>query len=150
MGLKDKINEDIKKAMRAKDQGRLRTLRSIKSAILLVETSGGRAEGDLSEEEEIKLLTKQAKQRKDSLAQFKANNREDLAAVEEEELTIIEEYLPQQLSESEVEEKVKAIIDQVGASTMRDLGKVMGTATKQLAGQADGKLISKIAKDLLN
>lgn len=150
MGLKDRINEDIKKAMRAKDQGRLRALRSIKSAILLVETSGGRDDGELTEEEEIKLLTKQAKQRKDSLEQYRANNREDLAVVEEEELTIIEEYLPQQLSESEVEEKVKEIIVKVGASSIKDLGKVMGTATKQLAGQADGKLISKIAKELLN
>ncbi len=150
MGLKENINEDIKKAMRAKDQGRLRALRSIKSAILLLETSEGRKEESLTAEEELKLLIKQAKQRKDSYNQYITNNREDLAKVEAEELAVIEEYLPKQLSESEVEEKVKAIIDQLGASSVKDLGKVMGTATKQLAGMADGKLISKVAKSLLN
>ncbi len=149
MSLKDQIGQDIKTAMKAKDQAALRALRAIKSAILLAETSEGREPGDLTEEEEIKLLTKQAKQRRDSIEQFKANNREDLAKTEEEELEVIDRYLPKQLTEEELEVALKKIIEEVEASTVKDMGKVMGTASKQLAGKADGKAISAKVKELL-
>ena len=150
MSLKDTLGQDMKTAMKAKDQAALRTLRSIKSAILLAETAEGREAGSpLSEDEELKLLTKQAKQRRDSIEQFKKNNREDLAQTEAEELAIIEKYLPKQLSESELLEELKGIIAETGASTMKDMGKVMGSATKKFAGRADGKMISKIVRELL-
>lgn len=149
MSLKETIQNDMKTAMRAKDQAALRTLRAIKAAILNAEVAEGRNGEPLSEEEEIQLLTKQAKQRRDSIAQYEANGRDDLSAGEKEELAVIEQYLPQQLSEAEIEARVKAIIDETGASSMKDMGKVMGTATKQMAGQADGKVISSIVKRLL-
>ena len=150
MSLKDTLGQDMKAAMKAKDQAALRALRAIKSAILLAETAEGRDAGSpLSEEEELKLLTKQAKQRRDSIDQFKKNNREDLAQTEAEELEVIEKYLPQQLSESELAEELKAIIAGTGASSMKDMGKVMGAATKKFAGRADGKMISKIVRELL-
>jgi len=150
MSLKSTIDQDIKAAMRAKDAGSLRALRAIKSQILLAETSEGRGGDPLTEAEELKLLAKQAKQRKDSLQQFKDNGREDLAKVEEEELAVIEKYLPQALSESEIEGEVKKIIAQVGASSMKDMGKVMGMASKAMAGLADGKLISQYVKQMLS
>lgn len=140
MSLKAKIEEGIKDAMRAKDQDRLRTLRAIKSLILLEETSGSGK--DLTADVEMKLLTKAAKQRRDSLEVFQSQNRADLAEKEQIELSIIEEFLPKQLSEEELEAKLKEIIAQVGASSPADMGKVMGVATKQLAGLADGKAIS--------
>ncbi len=140
MSLKLKIEEGIKDAMRAKDQDRLRTLRAIKSLILLEETSGSGK--DLSADVEMKLLTKAAKQRRDSLEVFQSQNRADLAEKEQIELSIIEEFLPKQLSDEELEAKLKEIIAQVGASSPADMGKVMGVATKQLAGLADGKAIS--------
>lgn len=140
MSLKAKIEEGIKDAMRAKNQDRLRTLRAIKSLILLEETSGSGK--DLTADVEMKLLTKAAKQRKDSLEVFQSQNRADLADKEQIELSIIEEFLPKQLSEEELEAKLKEIIAQVGASSPADMGKVMGVATKQLAGLADGKTIS--------
>ncbi|MEZ4827313.1 MAG: GatB/YqeY domain-containing protein [Bacteroidia bacterium] len=149
MSLKTTIEQDIKTAMLAKDQAALRALRAIKSAILLAETAEGHT-GGLSEEEEIKLLTKQAKQRKDSLEQFVANNREDLAEKEREELAIIEKYLPQPLSTEALTAAIQAIITQTGATTIKDMGKVMGLASKQLAGKADGKTISEVVKQLLN
>jgi len=149
MSLKDQIGQDIKTAMKAKDQASLRALRAIKSAILLAETSEGREPGDLTEEEEVKLLTKQAKQRRDSIEQYMANNREDLAKTEEEELEVIERYLPKQLTAEELESALKKIIEDVGARTMKDMGKVMGTASKKLAGKADGKAISAKVKELL-
>ena len=150
MSLKETLGQDMKAAMKAKDQGALRALRAIKSAILLAETAEGREPGSvLTEDEELALLTKQAKQRRDSISQFKQNNREDLAETEAEELAVIEKYLPQQLSEEELAEGLKSLIAEVGASTMKDMGKVMGVATKKFAGRADGKLISKIVREQL-
>ena len=149
MSLKSKIEAEIKQAMLNKDKERLTPLRSIKSLILLAESEKG-SSGSLSEDAEIKLLTKAAKQRRDSLAVYKEQKRDDLAAVEESELKIIEEFLPKQLSEQEVEAELKGIIAQVGASGPQDMGKVMGAATKKLAGKADGKTISMITKKLLS
>lgn len=150
MSLKSTIDQDIKAAMRAKDQGALRALRAIKSQILLAETSEGRNGDPLTEAEELKLLAKQAKQRKDSWQQFKDNGRDDLAKTEEEELAVIEKYLPQGLSEAEIESEVKKIIEQVGATSMKDMGKVMGMASKAMAGRADGKIISQFVKQILS
>ncbi|MEM0997483.1 MAG: GatB/YqeY domain-containing protein [Bacteroidota bacterium] len=148
MSLKQKIQEEMKTAMRAKDQVTLRTLRAIKTAIMMVETSEGFS-GEFTEADELKLLTKQAKQRKDSIQQYRDNDREDLAKVEEEELVVIERFLPQQMSPAEIETEVKAIIAETGAASMRDMGKVMGLATKRMAGRADGKVISGIVRQLL-
>lgn len=134
--------------MRAKDQDTLRALRAIKSLILLEETKGGQT-GELSAEDELRLLTKAAKQRKESIEVFRAQGREDLAEKEEAELTVVERFLPKQLSEEEVKTRLKDIIARVGAASAGDLGKVMGVATKELAGQADGKTISALAKSLL-
>ncbi len=149
MSLKETIQTDIKTAMRAKDQVALRTLRAIKAAILNAEVAEGRQGKPLTDDEEMKLLIKQAKQRRDSLGQYKDNGRDDLAAKEAEELEVIEKYLPKQLSEADIEAKVKEIIAQTGASSMKDMGKVMGPATQAMAGQADGKMISGIVKRLL-
>lgn len=149
MSLKSKIEGEIKQAMLKKEKGRLQALRSIKSAILLAESEKG-AGGSISEDGELKLLMKAAKQRKDSLDIYKEQGREDLAAVEQSELEVIESFLPKQMSEEEVEKEVKAIIEQVGASGPQDMGKVMGAATKQLSGKADGKTISTLAKRLLS
>jgi len=148
MSLKTKIEGEIKQAMLSQNKDRLRALRSIKSLILLAETEKG-AKEELTEDAELKLLQKAAKQRKDSLDVYEQQKREDLAEVERVELKIIEEFLPQQMSEADVEAAVKQIIAQVGAAGPQDIGKVMGAATKQLAGQADGKLISMMAKKLL-
>lgn len=148
MSLKKTIEGDIKKAMLAKDKERLRALRAIKSLIMLEETKEGSG-GDLSEGDEIKLLSKAAKQRRDSATVFQEQNRDDLAQKELEELAVIEEFLPKQLSEEELTTKLEEIITRVGASSPADMGKVMGTATKELAGQADGKIISKVVKSLL-
>ena len=134
--------------MLARDQDRLRTLRAIKSLILLAETEKG-AKEEISEDAEMKLLQKAAKQRKDSLDIYIQQGREDLAAVERVELEIIEEFLPKQMSEAEIEEAVKGVIAEVGAAGPQDMGKVMGAATKRLAGKADGKVISMMAKKLL-
>ncbi|PRY89105.1 GatB/YqeY domain-containing protein [Mongoliibacter ruber] len=149
MSLKASVESEIKKAMLAKDKDRLRALRAIKSLILLEETKGGAAE-QLSEEEELKLLTKAAKQRKDSADIYEQQNRKDLYEVEMAELTIINEFLPQQLSEEELEAELKKIIAQVGAEGPKDMGKVMGAASKALAGKADGKAISTKVKSLLS
>lgn len=149
MSLKSTIESEIKQAMLAKDKDRLRALRAIKSQILLAETEKGGG-GELSEDTEMKLLTKAAKQRKDSIEVFEQQGRDDLAATEKSELLVIESFLPKQLSEAEVESEVKKVIDEVGASGPQDMGKVMGAATKKLAGKADGKLISTLAKKLLS
>ncbi|MEP1094315.1 MAG: GatB/YqeY domain-containing protein [Cyclobacteriaceae bacterium] len=149
MSLKTTIEGEIKQAMLAKDKDKLRALRAIKSQILLAETEKG-ANGDLTEETEMKLLTKAAKQRRDSIEIFEGQNRDDLAATEKSELTIIESFLPAQLSEEEIEEEVKQVIASVGATGPQDMGKVMGAATKKLAGKADGKMISMLAKKLLS
>ncbi|WP_421874918.1 GatB/YqeY domain-containing protein [Marinoscillum sp.] len=149
MSLKSKIEAEIKQAMLNKQKERLTPLRAIKSLILLAETEKGGGDG-LSEDAELKLLTKAAKQRKDSLEIFKEQGRDDLAAKEQSELDVIEEFLPKQLSEAELEAELKSIISQVGASGPQDMGKVMGAATKNLAGRADGKAISIKVKELLN
>ena len=148
MALKETIENGIKDAMRAKDADRLRALRAIKSLILLEETSGN-STGELSADTEMKLLMKAAKQRRDSLEVFKAQNRDDLAEKEQAELNIIEEFLPKQLSDAELTQKITEIIAQVGAVGPGDMGKVMGVATKQLAGLADGKAISAKVGELL-
>jgi len=149
MSLKSQVEEGIKDAMRAKDQDTLRALRAIKSLILLEETKGGQP-GELSQEDEIRLLTKAAKQRKESIDVFRGQGRNDLADKEEAELNIIERFLPKQLTEDEVREKLRGIIERVGATSPSEIGKVMGVATKELAGQADGKTISTLAKALLS
>ncbi|MDX2301858.1 MAG: GatB/YqeY domain-containing protein [Microscillaceae bacterium] len=148
MSLKKQIDEDIKKAMLAKEKDRLRALRAIKSLIMLEETKEGAAD-ELTQADEIKLLSKAAKQRKESAEIFQTQNRLDLAQKEIDELAVIEEYLPKQLSEEELQVKIQEIITQLGASSPADMGKVMGIASKQLAGMADGKLISQLVKTLL-
>ena len=149
MSLKTKIEAEIKQAMLNKQKERLTPLRAIKALILLAETEKGGGDG-LSEDAELKLLTKAAKQRKDSLEIFTEQGREALAAKEQSELEVIEEFLPKQLTEEEIEAELKAIIAEVGASGPQDMGKVMGAATKKLAGKADGKAISAKVKVLLN
>ncbi|MDH5597628.1 MAG: GatB/YqeY domain-containing protein [Cyclobacteriaceae bacterium] len=148
MSLKSTIDQDIKKAMLEKRKEDLIALRAIKSAILLAETEKGAGDG-ISEEQELKLLTKMAKQRKESAEIYQKENREDLANKELQELEIINNYLPKQLSREEIEGEVVKIIEQTGASSMKDMGKVMGMASKSLAGKADGKLISDIVKEKL-
>ena len=148
MALKTQIEADIKTAMLAKDKDGLRALRSIKSMILLAETEKGASEA-LSAEAEIKLLQKAAKQRKESADVFTTQNRQDLAKVELDELAIIEKYLPKQMGDEELTSIIKQIITNVGATTPADMGKVMGAATKELAGKADGKAVSEKVKSLL-
>lgn len=148
MNLEQKIMADLKTAMLAKDEAALRSLRAVKAAILLAKTSEG-ASGELKDEDEIKLLQKLVKQRKDSLEIFQQQNRTDLAKKEQEEIEIIEKFLPIQLSAEELKTIVSKIISDVGASSPADMGKVMGVATKQLAGKADGKTISSLVKELL-
>jgi len=148
MSLKVKIDAAIKSAMLAKEQTRLLALRSIKSLILLEATKDGNT-GDLSEESEMKILNKAAKQRRDSLEIFNQQGRADLAEKEHAELSVIEEFLPKQLSAEELEAKIKEVIAQVGATGPADMGKVMGAATKALAGLADGKVVSESVKRIL-
>ena len=149
MSLQTKVMEALKEAMKAKDTIALESLRAIKSAILLAKTEAGAAE-ELTEADELKLLQKLVKQRKDSAALYTQQGRNDLAAPELAQMAVIEKFLPAQLSEAEVEAALKSIIAQVGATTAKDMGKVMGVATKQLAGKADGKLISETVKRLLS
>ncbi|MCE6990818.1 GatB/YqeY domain-containing protein [Dyadobacter sp. CY323] len=148
MSLKSQVESGIKDAMRAKDQDTLRALRAIKSLILLEETKGG-ATGELSSDDELKLLTKAAKQRRESADIYKTQNRPDLLEKEEAELAVIEQFLPKQLTEDEVKVKLQEIIARVGASGSQDMGKVMGVATKELAGQAEGRVVSTLVKSLL-
>lgn len=148
MSLELNINAAIKTAMLAKAEADLRALRAIKAAILHAKTAEGFS-GELSEADETKLLQKLAKQRKDSLDIYRQQNREDLAVKEEEELVVIEKYLPKQMDEAELKAAIQAIITETGASSPADMGKVMGLATKQLAGKADGKAISGLVKELL-
>ena len=148
MSLEAKINSDLKDAMRAKDQAALRGIRAIKSAILLLKTDGSGEE--MTEEKEIKLLQRLVKQRKESLDIYEKQNRKDLAVKEKEEIAVIEKYLPAQMGAEELEGLIKQIIEQTGAESMKDMGKVMGIASKQLAGKADGKAISSIVKTLLS
>ena len=149
MSLEQKIMGELKTAMLAKDEKALRSLRAIKAAILLAKTSEG-AGGELKEDDEIKLLQKLVKQRKDSLEIYQQQNRTDLAQKEQEEIEIIEKFLPKQLSADELRSEVAAIISEVGASSPADMGKVMGAATKKLSGKADGKTISALAKEFLS
>lgn len=149
MALKETIEQAMKAAMKAREKEKLTALRALKSAILLAETAEG-AKGELSEADEMKLLTKAVKQRRDSAATYQENGREDLAKNELIEADIIAEFLPEQLSEEDVTAKVKAIIAKVGASSMKDMGKVMGMASKELAGKADNTLISQIVKASLS
>ncbi|MFZ4542514.1 MAG: GatB/YqeY domain-containing protein [Saprospiraceae bacterium] len=147
MSLEEKIMQDLKEAMKAKDEAALRGIRAIKSAILIAKTDGsGNA---IDEAKEIQMLQKLVKQRKESLEIYEKQNREDLAKVEMEEIAVIEKYLPKQMDTAELTEALKAIISQVGASSAKDMGKVMGAASKEFAGKADGKLISEIVKQLL-
>jgi uncharacterized protein YqeY len=148
MNLEQKIMADLKTAMLAKDEKTVRSLRAIKAAIILAKTSEG-AGGEIKEEEEIKLLQKLVKQRKDSLEIYQTQNRADLAQKEQEEIEVIEQFLPQQLSGEELKAIISTIITETGASSPADMGKVMGAATKQLAGKADGKAISAVVKELL-
>ena len=148
MSLSDKISEQMKTAMKAKDAVSLRSLRAIKSALMLLATQeGGKP---VTAEDEMATLVKMAKQRKDSLTIYKEQNREDLAVIEEEELAVIEKFLPAQMSEEEVAAEVNAIIAQMGASSMKDMGKVMGMANGKLKGRADGKMIADMVKKLLS
>lgn len=149
MSLKERIEADIKQAMLAKDKVRLQALRSIKSQILLAETEKGAAEA-LTPDAELKLLNKAAKQRRESAEVYKKQYRSDLEEVELAELAVIEEYLPAQLDEGTLREKLYEIIQRVGATGPSDLGKVMGVAARELAGQADGKAISNAVNALLN
>ena len=139
---------ELKAAMLAKDEAALRSLRAVKAAILLAKTAEG-ASGELKEDEEIKLLQKLVKQRKDSLDIFQQQKRADLAQKEQEEIVIIEKFLPQQLSSEELKQALTTIIADIGATSPADLGKVMGIASKQFAGKADGKTISALVKELL-
>jgi len=147
MSLEAKITEDLKTAMKAKDQVSLRTIRAIKSAIILLKTDGSGKEID--EKVEIKLIQKLAKQRQDSLDIYEKQNREDLAKVEREELAVLKRYLPEQIGEAELTEVISGIISELGAEGMKDMGRVMGAANGKLAGKADGKSISTVVKKLL-
>ncbi len=148
MSLEQKVMGEMKEAMKAKDEGVLRALRAIKAEIIKAKTEPG-AGGEINEATEQKFLQKMMKQRKDSLEIFEKQGRQDLAAKEKEEMAVIERFLPKQLSESELKEALKKIITETGATSPADMGKVMGLASKQLAGLADGKTISSVVKDLL-
>lgn len=148
MTLEERIMNDLKEAMKNKDEAAKRGIRAIKAAILLAKTDGSGEE--INDEKEIKILQKLVKQRRDSLEIYEKQDREDLAVVEREEIEVIERYLPKQLSEAELEVVLKKIIADTGAEGMKDMGKVMGAATKELAGKADGKLISQVVRKLLS
>lgn len=148
MSLINQIDQDIKQAMLAKQDVRLRGLRAIKSALLLARTEKGASE-ELTEETELKVLQKLIKQRKESADIYQAQNRPDLHKVEVEEMEVIETYLPKQMDRAEIETYLKELIGRVGATSVKDMGKVMGAANKELAGKADGKTISEVVKQLL-
>lgn len=149
MNLFDKVSEDIKKAMLARDKVRLEALRGAKKEFLEAKTAKG-ANGELSDDNATKIIVKMVKQRKESANIYRENNRPELAENELAEATVLEEYLPKQLSAEELEAELKAIIAETGAAGPRDMGKVMGIATKRLAGRAEGRLISATVKNLLN
>lgn len=148
MSLEEKVMAQMKDAMKAKDEALLRGLRAIKAEIIKAKTDPG-ANGQISEDGEMKLLQKLVKSRKDSLEIYTQQNRPDLAVKESDEIAVIEKFLPQQLSEAELKEAVTKIIAEVGAASPQDLGKVMGIASKQLAGKADGKAVAAVVKELL-
>ena len=148
MNLEQKIMGELKTAMLAKDEKTVRSLRAIKAAIILAKTSEG-AGGEIKEEDEIKLLQKLVKQRKDSLEIFQQQKRDDLSKKEQEEIEVIEKFLPKQLSAEELQAEIKNIIAETGATSSADMGKVIGAATKKLSGKADGKTISATVRELL-
>lgn len=148
MALFDQISKDIMAAMKAHDKVRLEALRNIKKNFIEAKTAPG-ANDELPDDKALKILAKMAKQGKDTADLYRSQNRPDLAEEEEAQAKIVEEYLPKQLSDAEIEAEVKTAIAQTGATSMRDMGKVMGTVTKKLAGKADGKKISEIVKKLL-
>ena len=148
MSLEETINTDIKTAMLAKNESALRALRAVKAAILLAKTSGTATAG-LNKDEEIKLLQKLVKQRKESLDIYNQQNRADLAKAEQDEIDVIEKFLPAQWSEAEIKKALEEIIASVGAKSPAEMGKVMGIASKQLAGKADNKIVSLLVKQLL-
>jgi len=149
MNLFDRVSEDIKKAMLAREKVRLEALRGVKKEFLEAKTAKG-ANGELPDENAVKIMVKMVKQRKESARIYEENNRPELAANELEEASVIEEYLPKQLSAEELEAELKAIIAETGATDPKEMGKVMGVATKRLAGRAEGKLISAKVKELLS
>lgn len=148
MSLEQQVMDQMKDAMKAKDEAALRGLRAIKAEIIKAKTEPG-AGGEITAEGELKLLQKIVKQRRDSLEIFTQQNRADLAKKEQEEIAIIEKFLPKQLTADEIKEALALIITEVGATSPADMGKVMGVATKQLAGKADGKIVSALVKELL-
>jgi hypothetical protein len=149
MSLKKRIEEDMKAAMKAQEKDKLRALRAIKSLILLAETAEGKS-GELTSEEELKLLVKAAKQRRESADIYGQQGRTDLQAIELAELAVIEEYLPKKLSTDELKARLQEIIHRVGATSVKDVGKVMSIAIKELEGQADGKEVAATVKELLS
>lgn len=148
MSLEAKITEQMKEAMKSKNQIALESLRAMKSEILLVKTSGGN--GEMNESQEIAMLQKLIKQRKEAAEQFTNNGRSELAEKELAQAEIIQSFLPQQLTQEELESELKAIIEEVGATSAKEIGKVMGTASARLAGKAEGKMIAETVKKLLN
>lgn len=150
MTLKEKINSDLKDAMKAKDEAALRGIRAIKAAIILAETSEGRTSKELTPEEEISLLQKLIKQRKESVEIYLKNGKEDLAKIEQEEIQVIEKYLPQPLTQEELEAIIKEVVNQENATSIKDMGKVMKSLQPKVMGRADNKLISEIIKKHLS
>lgn len=147
MSLEKRLMEDLKTAMKSKNEVAKRSIRAVKAAILLAKTDGSGAA--ISEEMEIKILQRLIKQRKESLGIYEEQEREDLAVTEREEIEVLQAYLPAQMSAEELEKRLRAIINKVGAKSMRDMGKVMGVASKEFAGKADGKAISSMVKSIL-
>ena len=147
MSLSETINSDLKKAMLDKDQDSLRALRAIKSALLVAQTSG---KGEISADDEIKILGQLVKQRRDSIEVYISQDRKDLADAEEAEMKIIQKYLPEQLSPEQLKSEISLIISEMGASSQADMGKVMGAATKKLAGKVDNKDVANLVKALLS
>lgn len=149
MSLITKIDTEIKQAMLQKQEARLRGLRAIKAALLLAKTEKGASE-ELSEEAEVKAVQKQIKQRKDSIEIYKQQNREDLAKIEEEEVAVMEEFLPKQLSADELRAAIQELVDTLGVTDIKEMGKVIGAANKALAGKSDGKSIADMVKQVLS
>lgn len=149
--IQERLNEELKAAMKSKDRARLRTIRSLRAALREKELEEyGSQEGELEEQEVMKVLQKQAKQRRESIDQYREGERDDLAEKEEEELAIIEEFLPERLSDEELREIVEEVIEETGASGMKDMGQVMGTAMERLRGRADGNRVRVAAQELLS
>ena len=149
MTLEEQVNNDIKTAMLAKDQAALRGLRAIKAAILLAKTEKG-GTGEVSSEKEVQILTKMIKQRKESIEIYEKENRGDLTVTEKEEIAVIEKYMPAMMSDEDVKAAIEKIIAETGATSQKEMGKVMGAASKALAGKADNKKVSEIVKSLLS